>query len=84
MVLYTAPYIDLEILEEHAMERRGAHTSPTNEPTPRDIVCNYSQEDEPSSLRPKKSLNLWERQGHVRWLDVLSGGEGTLSYKAYW
>ncbi|MBF6614759.1 MAG: TIR domain-containing protein, partial [Chloroflexi bacterium] len=50
-------------------------TNTPKEPKLRDIVCLYSQADESFYLQLKKSLNLWERGGHVRWLEVRPGEE---------
>jgi hypothetical protein len=47
----------------------------TNRQRPRNIMCIYSQADGPFYHQLKKSLNLWERQGHVRWLELRPGDE---------
>ncbi len=62
-------------------ERRDANTPTANEPTLSDIVCLYSQAEELFYLQLKKSLNLWERQGYVRWLEVLPGDEPTIIWQ---
>src|SRR5216684_2650343 len=80
-VLYTASYVDLEILEEQTMERKDADTLTANEPKRRNIVCLYSQADEPFYLQLKKSLNLLERQEQVRWLEVLAGEELAITWQ---
>src|ERR1700730_17387123 len=74
-VLYTASYVDTEIREEHSMESTEANTTATPESKARAIVCLYSQEDEPFYTQLKKSLNLCERGGQVRWLEVFPGDE---------
>src|SRR5882724_11481889 len=56
------------------MDERGTNTV-AHEPRPRDILCVYSQTDESFYLQLKKSLNLWKRQGHVRWLELRPGDE---------
>src|SRR6266567_1409530 len=65
------------------MENMEAKTTATSEPKPRDIVCLYSQDDEPFYLQLKKGLNLWERQGHVRWLEVLPGEERSVTLHSH-
>ena len=57
------------------MERQDAVTPTAHEPKRRTIVCLYAQADESFYLQLKKSLNLWERQRQVRWLEVLPGEE---------
>src|SRR5579859_1748022 len=56
------------------MESRNTNTI-TDEPRPRNIMCVYSQADEPFYLQLKNSLNLWERQGYVRWLKKVPPGD---------
>jgi NB-ARC domain-containing protein/WD40 domain-containing protein len=48
---------------------------------PRDIVCVYSQADESFYSQLKKSLNLWERQRKMRWLEVLPGDEPAATWQ---
>jgi len=81
IVPYTAPEIDLVTQEKHTMESKDTNTTATTEPPPRDIVCIYSQADEPFYLQLKKSLNLWERHGQVRWLEVLAGEEPATTWQ---
>ncbi len=63
------------------MESTDAKTITTTEPECRAIVCLYSQDDEPFYLQLKKSLNLWERHGQVRWLEVLPGDEPATTWQ---
>jgi hypothetical protein len=62
------------------MEGRDTNTV-SYEPRPRDILCIYSQIDELFYLQLKKSLNLWERQGLVRWLELLPGDEPATTWQ---
>jgi len=68
-------------LEEQAMERQHADTPTAHEQMGRTIVCLYSQADELFYLQLKKSLNLWERQRQVRWLEVLPGDEPATTWQ---
>lgn len=63
------------------MESRDANTPTANELKPREIVCLYSQDDEPFYHQLKKSLNLLERQGQVRWLEIDPRAERTLTWQ---
>lgn len=73
------PEIDFEANEAQAMETNTT----TDEPRLRNVMCVYSQPDEPFYLQLKKSLNLWERQGHVRWLELRPGDELAATWQSY-
>jgi WD40 repeat protein len=62
------------------MESKDVNTTAI-EPGPKDIVCVYSQEDESFYHQLKKSLNLWVRQGHVRWLELCPGDETATTWQ---
>jgi hypothetical protein len=51
------------------MESRDENLSSNEESNPIQIVGVYAQEDEAFYLHLKKSLHLWERQGHLSWLE---------------
>ena len=57
------------------MERRDENLSTNEEPNPIQIVGVYTQEDETFYLQLKKSLHLWERQGHLSWREILPGSD---------
>ncbi|MGH2509844.1 MAG: NB-ARC domain-containing protein, partial [Ktedonobacteraceae bacterium] len=63
------------------MESTNANAPTANGLVCRNVVCLYSQVDEPFYLQLKKSLNLLERQGQVQWLEVLSGAELALTWQ---
>ncbi len=63
------------------MESADINTPTANEPLCRNVVCLYSQTDEPFYHQLKKSLNLWEREGQVRWLEVLPGDEPATTWQ---
>ena len=58
------------------MENKNANTA-IKETMPKDImcICSHSEADEPFYRQLKTSLNLWERQGQVRWMEEVGAGE---------
>ncbi len=65
------------------MQSRDENLCTNEEPNPIQIVGVYAQEDEAFYLQLKKSLHLWERQGHLSWLEMLPGSDRSATLHAF-
>jgi WD40 repeat protein len=64
----------LETPKELAMEDRDEGFNPQNQKrSPRPILCIYTQQDEPFYRKLQTHLSLWQREGHIQWLETLAG-----------
>jgi WD40 repeat protein len=65
------------------MGTRNVTNEKNEEQKPIQIVGVYAQEDETFYLQLKKSLYLWERQGHLLWREILPGSDRRATLHAF-
>jgi WD40 repeat protein len=64
----------LETPEEHTMESKETHSHIlSQEHFPTQIVCIYAQRDERFYRELQTHLSLWQREGHIQWLETRGG-----------